>query len=99
MKTHFRALMALGCLSLACAHSARAEDARKPRAIGVHQGGIASASFSPDGKFLASGGGDKMIRIWDVSEAKEVRSFAGPSSFTCAVRYSPDGKTLAAAGY
>jgi hypothetical protein len=99
MKTHFQAVSALACLLLSCAASAPAEDARKPRPIGAHQGGIASAHFSPDGKYLVTGGGDKMIRIWDVALAKEVRSFAGPTSFTCAVRYSPDGKTIAAAGY
>jgi DNA-binding beta-propeller fold protein YncE len=99
MKTHFQATTALACLLLACAGAARSDEARKPRPIGTQQGGVASVHFSPDGKFIASGGGDKMIRIWDVAAAKEVRSFAGPSSFACAVRYSPDGKTLAAGGY
>jgi WD40 repeat protein len=90
-------VLALG--GLATADSAAAHDARKPRTIGTHSGGIASVDFSPDGKRVASGGGDRMIRIWDVSTAKQVHAFDGPTSFTCAVRFSPDGKVLAAAGY
>jgi WD40 repeat protein len=77
----------------------RADKAGKPRTIGSHTGGIASTHFSPDGKFIATGGGDKMIRMWDVAQAKLVHEWKGPTSFTCAVRFSPDGHTLAAAGY
>jgi hypothetical protein len=67
--------------------------------IGTHAGGVASTHFSADGKLLASGGGDKTIRVWDVARAKQLYEWTGPTSFTCAVRFSPDGKTLAAAGY
>src|SRR4051812_7840319 len=83
-------------LVLALGGLARADEAHKPRTIGTHAGGIASTHFSPDGKWLASGGGDRMIRVWDVAAGREARSFKGPTSFTCAVRFSPDGKLLAA---
>jgi WD40 repeat protein len=67
--------------------------------VGTHAGGVASVHYSPDGKLLVSGGGDKMIRLWDTATGKEHRTFKGSSSFTCAVRFSPDGKVLATAGY
>ncbi len=54
---------------------------------------IWSATFSPDGKTLASGG--KMVRLWQVSTSRELRSFAGGPIERLA--FSTDGKTLATA--
>jgi RNA polymerase sigma factor (sigma-70 family) len=56
---------------------------------------ITSISFSPDGRLLASTGWrDKVIRLWDVSTGKKLHELpCGTGSG--AVRFSPDGKTLA----
>src|SRR5262249_27312890 len=41
-----------------------------------HRGAVNAVAFRPDGKQLASGGADRMVRLWDVATG-EVRSLAG----------------------
>lgn len=37
-----------------------------------HEGAVQSVAFTRDGKSLASGSGDKTIKIWDVGSGKEI---------------------------
>jgi WD40 repeat protein len=64
-----------------------------------HGGRIYSLALSPDGRVLASRGLDGVVRLWDVSTAKELRSFplSGSGRWTDTVALAPDGKLLAAA--
>ena len=42
---------------------------------GLPKGGVTSVSFSPDGKWLATGGHhDESVHVWDVGSAREVRT-------------------------
>jgi WD40 repeat protein len=58
-----------------------------------HSDYIVSASFSQDGKRLASGSYDGTIRIWDAKS--EVRSLNPHAGKVHSVAFSPDGKLIA----
>ncbi|NES83307.1 MAG: protein kinase [Moorea sp. SIO2B7] len=59
-----------------------------------HLSSIHSLSFSPDGKYLASGSADQTIKIWNLKQAQVKHTFSGHSSIVEAVIFSPDGKML-----
>jgi WD40 repeat protein/tRNA A-37 threonylcarbamoyl transferase component Bud32 len=52
-------------------------------------------AFHPDGKRVASGGDDHLIRLWDVETGREVATLRGHASRVAALAFSPDGKVLA----
>ena len=55
----------------------------------------ASISFSPDGRYLASGSRDKTVKLWDVSSGREIKTLTGHSDDVRSVSFSPDGSYLA----
>ena len=57
--------------------------------------GVKSVAFSPDGKTLASGGGDNVIHLWDMDTGKRKMTLVGHTHWVFSLAFSPDGKTLA----
>ncbi|MDY7078293.1 MAG: WD40 repeat domain-containing protein [Chloroflexota bacterium] len=51
-------------------------------------------AYSPDGRFLATGG-NAPIRIWDTSTGAEVTSLSGHTGLVYGLAFSPDGRFLA----
>ncbi|ORZ03612.1 WD40-repeat-containing domain protein [Syncephalastrum racemosum] len=55
---------------------------------------IRSVSFSPDGKFLATGAEDKQIRIWDIAKNRVRRVLQGHEQDIYSLEFSRDGSFL-----
>jgi len=62
-----------------------------------HGAWVESVSFSPDGRFLASGDVDGVVRMWDIESGREVRRMKHGADVK-SVGFSPDGRFLASGG-
>ena len=60
---------------------------------------IFSVAYSPDGKTLLSGSGDRDIKLWDMATGKLKGTLLGHTGIVWSVACSPDGKTAASGSY
>jgi len=63
-------------------------DRKKP--VALH-----GLDWSPDGRYLAVGAADKLIRIYDAPTGTLVDTLAGHNDLVTALAWSPDGRKLA----
>ncbi|KAF2484571.1 transcriptional repressor TUP1 [Neohortaea acidophila] len=56
---------------------------------------IRSVCFSPDGKYLATGAEDKIIRVWDIYNKVVRHSFSGHEQDIYSLDYARNGKIIA----
>lgn len=70
-------------------------DGRPIRRLEGHTDVVTDLAFSPDGKFLASGGNDGRLRVWRMADGAQAGSATSPSEFETLVAYSPKGGLIA----
>lgn len=64
------------------------------RTFNGHTAGVNSLDISPNKKMIASGSDDKLIILWDVATAKEIKRLKGHGWKVTSVQFSNDGKYL-----
>ena len=76
------------------------EDAGSPlsnadRQFPVQTEAVNSIAFDPTGRWLASGGDDKTVTIWDFNAMRIALQLRGHTNSVMSVAFSPDGKFVA----
>jgi WD40 repeat protein len=65
------------------------------RTISGHgAGAILATGFSPDRQYVVSSGTEPFIRVWNRTNAEQVRAFPASASGTQTASFSPDGKWI-----
>ncbi len=63
----------------------------------THKDESKAVKFSADGRILATGGGDGVVKLWDTATWKELCNLKGHEGGITSLAFSPDGKLLASA--
>lgn len=87
-------ILALGLLTA----GAKAQEQRpEPIVQTAHSLPVNCVAYSSDGRLIASGGNDGIVKLWDTSTGTELRTFYGHPAGLEAIAFSPDGSRLATA--
>ncbi len=63
----------------------------------AHRGGVLTVALSADGQTLASGGDDRMIRLWEVSAGRSLAEWEAHDANVTALAFRPNGTLVSGA--
>lgn len=63
-----------------------------------HCGFVNTIAFSPDGKYILSGGTHHQLILWEAATGRQVRVFGAPDRSVRRIAFDPTGRTFVAAG-
>ena len=63
-----------------------------------HSADVVSATFSPDGRRLATASYDRTIKLWDTATGQDVFTLRGHTAGVVSLAFSPDGNLLVSGG-
>jgi RNA polymerase sigma factor (sigma-70 family) len=61
---------------------------------GVREGFVHRVAFSPDGRWLGTGGSEGDVRLWEVATCREVLRLKGHKGWVVDLAFGPGGRTL-----
>jgi WD40 repeat protein/transcriptional regulator with XRE-family HTH domain len=85
----------------AVASEIRVWDAATGRQVRLITGvqGVLALTFSPDSKYLLSGGEGRVLQLWDVATGQLLRTLTGHTGEIFGAAFSRDGKRVASASF
>src|SRR5262249_36845605 len=72
----------------------RVRNSQKLNIASAAGGTVGAIACTPDGKYLATGGADGLIKLWDGAAGKPIADLAGHTALISSLRFSADGSRL-----
>jgi WD40 repeat protein len=74
---------------------AESQGGEPERTFSTHKGNVVALAISPDGRFVSSGGDDKILRIRDLVTGNVVRELPGHKDIINSLCFNPKGQWIA----